>query len=89
VVAASTGTPIRGISVEFDGLGVLTDVDGKWSIQGTVFERGDLDVLEVRDVDGPENGGQFAGETFPLDPTLTGDGTLEHRDIRIDLEPSG
>jgi hypothetical protein len=89
VVAAVSGSPIAGIAVDLQGYRVLTQGDGTWQMEADIVPSGDADHLEVRDVDGVQNGGLFQAEIVPLDPTSTGGRRWEQHDIRVDLDPAG
>ena len=94
-VVSQDSAPIAGIKVSchvFTAPGIVTAhtaADGSFSISGT----GMSPLLEFEDIDGPENGGEFAGKTeeIKVNKVKEGDGhwyrgEYEANDVVIRLE---
>lgn len=94
-VVNQDSTPIAGIKVScriFAAPGIataLTSEDGSFFISGT----GMSPLLEFEDIDGPENGGEFAAKTeeIKVDRVKKGDGhwylgKYEAKDVVVEME---
>ena len=95
VSAANSEEGIPGIEVSFQDAQTHTDESGAWNIYGSWFGScgwHDPCALEVRDIDGEENG-YFRNKEVNLDTTQTKEasgwfgGKFEQSDIIIKLEP--
>ena len=79
VLDSETGKPVPGIKVthhDYDGAqGILTGQDGTFLLQDSDFPQDTLHI-HFKDIDGKENGGQYAAQevVVNLDQVQKGDG---------------
>ncbi len=81
------GNPIQGIQVGGYNRTVLTSADGSYEISGESFQ---TIRLIFTDIDGPDNGGEFAGQSFTgtfTEADRTGDRSFERTGIDVTMQP--
>ena len=82
VLDSETGNPIPGIKVthhDYEGVpGILTQNDGTFLLQDNDFPQDTLHI-HFKDIDGTDNGGQYASQVVIVDLTQTkkGDGAWD------------
>lgn len=100
VIKQKDKKPIKNIQVSILGVAgtnAYTNTDGEWIIKrnlysGVVKGNESKFVLDVKDIDGPENGGDFKEKTVVLDLKKTNDiqnlnvKSFEEKDIVVELE---
>lgn len=92
-VKNESGDPIEGIQITLNSeVQVYSDENGEWLIEDNAVANFDESILEVEDIDGTDNGGEFSDKTVELTLTQTEDGdgdwdegTYEQHDIDIVL----
>ncbi len=93
VVAAVGSQPVQGIQIGLGGETVITDASGNFSLDVQTFPCNDQCQLEVKDIDGADNGGEFQDKNVAINPTKTAEGdgdwdegTFEQSDIEVQLD---
>ncbi len=88
-VVGQDAAPIEGIKVSTCGENTLTFEDGSFSIDGSDIQA----LLHFEDIDGPENGGEFASmsQTIEVKQVSSGKGKwymgrYEAKDVVIEMK---
>lgn len=81
-VTDKSGNPIKGIEVTSMGKKATTATDGSYDIKGETY--GDAVPIRFLDIDGPENGGEFAERVVKIE--LTADDWVGSSFIKTDAD---
>ena len=83
-VTQKAGAPLANIRVEIPELGVatVTSPDGRYYLEFVTASP--KVVIQVTDIDGPANGGDFNSQNVALELNLNG-----YYEVNLELEPKG